>query len=363
MKIPLNDLNSENNFLKKEMENLFSEVIEKSNFIGGPELIEFEKEFANYCGKKYCVGVSSGSTALYVSLKCLGIGKGDEVILPVNTFIATATAVSLTGAKPIFVDVGEDCLIDVHKIKEKISNKTKALIPVHLYGNVCEMDLIKKLASDYNLKIIEDCAQAHGSKENGKRVPIYGTGCFSFYPSKNLGSIGDAGCIVTDNENLTRKIRSFINHGRSEKYLHSEEGFNFRLDNLKAGILKLKLDFLDDWLLKKNKLAENYNELGIDTPRKRDSVFHSYHLYVLKTRFRNELKKYLKDNDVIAGIHYPIPLHLQPAFEHLSYKEGDFPMAEKLSKKIISLPIYPLMENFKQVKIKKLIRNFFKNKQ
>jgi dTDP-4-amino-4,6-dideoxygalactose transaminase len=361
--IPLNNLNKQYLSIKDEIDSKIKEIIDSGKFINGPKLKEFEKNFAKYCGKKFCVGTSNGSTALFSVLKCLGIKEGDEVIVPVNSFIATASAVKFCGAIPKFVDVNEEGLIDVGKITEKITNKTKAIIPVHLYGNVCDMDEILKIGKDHNLRIIEDCAQAHGSEYKGKKVPIGEIGCFSFFPAKNLGAFGDGGAVVTSNESLAEDLSMFVNHGRKEKYLHEREGFNFRLSDLQAGILNVKLKYLDEGIKKKELIAEKYmKELKtfIKIPRKNESVRHSNHLFVVKTNKRDELKKFLEEKEIQTGVHYPIPLHMQPVFSYLNHKLSDFPMAERLSNEILSIPIYAELEERDQDKIIQEIQTFSK---
>ena len=360
--ILLNDLKAQHDSIKEELERAINSVISKSQFIGGEALDEFEENFSNYCQKGHCIGTSSGTSALYTVLKCSGIKSGDEVIVPVHTFIATAFAVSLLGAKPVFADVNEnDFLINADFIENKITPKTKAIIPVHLYGNVCDMEKIKLTAEKYNLKIIEDCAQAHGSAYKGIPVPITDIGCFSFYPAKNLGALGDAGAIVTSSKELAEKCRKFINHGRKDKYLHISEGFNFRLDNLQAAILDVKLKYLESWINKKRSIANQYNkELmnSIAVPFVDEAVKHSYHLYVIKSKNRDALKKHLEINGIETGIHYPLPLHLQPALSYLGYKKGDFPVAESLAEQILSIPMYPFLKDEEQDKIISAINNF-----
>lgn len=363
MRIPLIDLKAQYYGIKNEIDSAIARVIESGQFIMGDELKEFEKNFAAYCEKKHCIGASSGSTALFVALKCLGIKEGDEVILPVNTFVATAFAISLIGAKPVFVDVNEDDhLLNTRLIESKITKKTKAIMPVHLYGNVCDMERIMIIAKRHNIHIIEDCAQSHGSLYKGKKVPISEVGCFSFFPVKNLGAFGDAGCIVSNNEEFAKKCKLFVNHGRTDKYFHVSEGFNFRLDNLQAAILDVKLKYLDSWIEKKREIAKKYD--GLDLARQHISsndVKHSYHLYVIRTEKRDELKNYLKENEIETGIHYPIPLHLQPAFSHLGHQKGDFPIAEKLSKEIISIPLYAELSEENQHEIIEKCSDFLKN--
>ena len=362
MKIPLVDLKAQYYSIKEEIDRAIASVINKSQFIGGDELKNFEQNFASYCERKFGIGSSSGSTALLAVLKCLGIKQDDEVIIPVNTFIATAFAVTLCGAKPVFIDVNEsDFLINSDLIEGKITEKTKAIIPVHLYGNVCDMDKIIEIAKKHNLHIIEDCAQAHGSTYKGKKVPVKDIGCFSFFPIKNLGAYGDAGCIVSNNEEFAKKLRRFVNHGRLEKYLHVEEGFNFRLDNLQAAILNVKLKYLDSWIEKKREIAKIYDSELKNFKKQviKEDVGHSYHLYVIRCNDRDKLKKYLDESSIETGIHYPIPLHLQPAFHYLGYKNGDFPVAEKLSKNVLSIPIYAELKEGEQRKVIDIIKSYF----
>ena len=362
MFIPLVDLKAQHDSIKKELDEAFERVISKSNFILGDEVKSFEENFAKYCDVKHCVGTSNGSTALFSVLKCLGIKEGDEVIMPVNTFVATAFAVTLCGAKPVFVDINEnDFLININLIREKITEKTKAIIPVHLYGGVCDMDTIMEIARKHNLHIVEDCAQCHGSMYKGRKVPIYGIGCFSFFPAKILGAMGDAGAIVVNDEGLAKKCRKFVNHGRKDKYIHDIEGFNFRLSALQAAILSAKLRHLDNWITCRKKLSEIYTENLRDiVGRQVNANFSdsSYYMYVITTKKRDELKDYLKNKGVETGIHYPIPLHLQPVFSYLGYKRGDFPVAEKNSDEILSIPLFPELKEGDQNTIISKIRNF-----
>ena len=364
MKIFLNDIKSENLIIKKEIDEAISKIIESGKFINNKILTDFENNFANYCDKDFCIGTSSGSASLFVVLKCLDIKEGDEVIIPVTTFFATGSAISLAGATPIFIDVKKNCLIDENKIETAITKKTKAIIPVHLFGNVCEMGKIFKIAQKYNLTVIEDCAQAHGSAYRGKKVPVGEIGCFSFFPSKNLGAFGDAGAIVTSSLELERKIRLFINHGRSSKYVHKTMGFNFRQDAIQAAILSCKLKYLDEWIKKKQNLAHYYDkQLKLQKPFKEYFVDHSYHLYVIKTTNREKLKIYLDKNDVETGIYYPLPLHLQPAYSKLNYVKGDFPIAENLAEKVLAIPIYPNLKREDQQRIINLICKFTKTSE
>ena len=284
--------------------------------------------------------------------------------MPVNTFIATAEAVSLTGAKPVFVDVNEsDGLIDPKQVESQINSNTRGIIPVHLYGNICDMEKIAKISSRRGLEIIlEDCAQAHGSELNGKRVPIGKIGSFSFYPGKSLGAIGDAGCIVCDDEELATIFKNYVDHGRKNgaKYVHDDVGFNFRMDEIQAAIIKIKIPYLSSWLNRKREIASVYDQRleGVENIKPREGVKHSYHLYVVRSHRRDELQKHLKDREISTGIHYPVPLHLQPAYANLGYKQGDFPVAEKLSKEVLSLPIYPEMTDEQVSRVIEAVNEF-----
>ena len=261
MHIPLVDLKSQHDSMRKELDGAINRVIDNSSFIMGEEVKKFESSFANYCGAKHCVGASNGSTALYAVLKAIGLKEGDEVIMPVNTFIATAFSATLMSGKPVFVDVNEsDLQINTKLIEKAITPKTKVIIPVHLYGGVCDMDEIKRIADKHKLIILEDCAQAHGATYKGKKVPIYGLGCFSFFPAKVLGCWGDGGAIVCDNDEMAQKFRKFVNHGRIDKYLHDSEGFNFRLDSLQSAVLEAKMKHLPGWVTKRRSLASIYSK-------------------------------------------------------------------------------------------------------
>jgi len=345
--IPLVDLKLQYRALESEIKKAIEDVFEESTFISGKFLSDFEKAFSDFCSVKYTVGVSSGTSALYLALIACGIGEGDEVITVPNTFIATTEAISAVGARPVFVDIDPvTYTIEVSKIEKAITKNVKAIIPVHLYGQPARMDEVLSLAGRYGLRIIEDAAQSHGAEYKTKKAGALGdVGCFSFYPGKNLGAYGDAGCVVTDNIEIAEKVRLLRNHGREEKYHHIVEGFNHRLDTLQAKLLSVKLRYLEDWNKRRRHIAEWYKEFLRDGPLKlpqedKDSL-HVYHLFVIQTDNRDALKKNLEEKGIFAGIHYPIPLHLQKAYAYLGYKAGDFPVAEKVSKKILSLPMYP----------------------
>ncbi|MHC2995807.1 MAG: DegT/DnrJ/EryC1/StrS family aminotransferase [Candidatus Atribacteria bacterium] len=362
--IPFVDLKAQYNSIKDEIDEAIQNVLNNTSFIMGNELKKFEVEFARFCDVKYAVGVANGSDALFLALRACGIGEGDEVITVPHTFISTSEAISNVGGKVVFVDIDpKTYTIDVSKIEEKINEKTKAIIPVHLYGQPADMDPIMKLAKKHNLKIIEDAAQAHGAEYKGKKVGSIGdVACFSFYPGKNLGAYGDAGMVVTNNDEIAEKIKLLRNHGRiTKKYEHEIEGYSSRLDNLQAAILRVKLRHLDIWNESRRRNAKKYNELlssisGIIAPYEADYAKHIYHLYVIRAEGRDELREELKSKGIATGIHYPIPLHLQPAYNYLGYKEGDFPITERCSQKILSLPMFAELTGEQIDKIVELIK-------
>lgn len=349
MNIQLVDLQSQYARIKNEIDNVVSEVIFKSAFIGGPYLKSFETAFAGYCNVKHCIGVGNGTDAIFIALRVLGIGKGDEVITAANSFIATSEAITLTGAKVVFVDINHQTYnMDFKKVEEKITPKTKAIIPVHLYGQPADMDPILTLAKKYNLKVIEDAAQAHGATYKGKKIGSMGDmACFSFYPGKNLGAYGDGGAIVTNDDELALKARMFANHGRVDKYDHEIEGVNSRLDGLQAAILGVKLKHLDEWSKKRRENAYQFNQYlkdtDIITPFEIDNVQAVYHLYVVRVRkeLRAKIQDHLKSKGISTGIHYPIALPNLKAYSYLNHKGNDFPEATKASEEILSLPMYP----------------------
>jgi dTDP-4-amino-4,6-dideoxygalactose transaminase len=366
MEIPFVDLRAQYENIKAEIDLAISEVITKCAFVGGPYVKKFEDSFAKFCGVKHCVGVGNGTDALFIALKALGIGQGDEVITAANSFIATSEAVSLIGAKVVFVDINPQTYnIDVSKIEEKITTKTKAIIPVHLYGQPADMEPILELAREYNLRIIEDAAQAHGAVYRGKKVGSIGDfACFSFYPGKNLGAYGDAGAIVTDDGELEKTARMFANHGRIEKYNHEKEGVNSRLDGLQAAILSVKLKHLPTWTEQRRQNALLYNEYlqtqNIAKPAEIAEVKAVYHLYVVsvKNGLRQKLQDYLKSKGISTGIHYPIALPNLNAYKHLKHGPDDFPAATKAAKEIASLPMYPELQKLQIHYIAEAVNKF-----
>jgi len=382
MKIPFVDLKKQYGCIKVEIDSAIQTVINESTFTLGKYVESFEEDFAKYCGAKYCVGVSSGTDALHLALLAYGVGRGDEVITVPNTFIATAEAISMTGAKPVFVDIDPQTYnMDPQKLREfletncDIDSKTdkptngqthkciKAIIPVHLYGQPADMDPILEIAKKYNLKVIEDACQAHGAvyysqkSETKNRQPLTlnakpchvgslgDAGCFSFYPGKNLGAYGDGGAIVTNDPELAQKLRLLRNHGQQSKHIHVIEGYCDRLHALQAAILTVKLQKLEEWNQRRRENASIYNQLleDIDViiPYVANNVEHVFHLYVIKIKNRDTLRMALNLKGIATGIHYPSPLHLQPAYKHLGHKQGDFPITERVAEEILSLPMFP----------------------
>jgi dTDP-4-amino-4,6-dideoxygalactose transaminase len=356
MQIKFVDLGRQNKEIEKELLPIMSNIINRCDFILGKEVGLFEKEFANFIGAKYALGVGNGTDALHLCLKSLNIKANDGVIVPVNTFIATALSVVYLGARPIFVDCNEKNFnLDIDQVKMLLKKfrkklRIKAIIPVHLYGQCCDMDEILSIAKEYDIKVIEDACQAHGAKYKNKSAGTFGiAAAFSFYPGKNLGCFGDGGAVVTNDEEIYKKILMLRNYGQREKYIHIEVGFNSRLDTLQAGVLRIKLKYLAKWNQQRQEIAKLYfkkllNE-NIILPQVDPDFEHIWHLFVIriKTNQRDELRQYLKEKGIETGIHYPIPLHLSPAFKYLGYKRGDFPVAEKISDEILSLPMFPGM--------------------
>jgi dTDP-4-amino-4,6-dideoxygalactose transaminase len=367
LNIPLVDLKSQLDSIRDEVNEAINSVVENTAFILGKEVELFENEFAQYIGTDYCVGVGSGTEALHLALRALGIGNGDEVITAPNSYIATALAISYVGAKPIFVDIDPQTNnIDPDKIEEIINPNTKAIIPVHLYGHPAEMEPIAEISRKHNLKIIEDAAQAHGAEYKGRKVGTFGDiSCFSFYPGKNLGAYGDGGAIVTNNEEYAIKVRTLRNYGESKKYYHEEIGYNCRLDAVQAAILRVKLKYLDKWNQNRLDNSKNYNkylkDLPIKTPVDKEYVKNVYHLYVIHVKNRDKVLEFLRSKGVFASIHYPIPIHLQNAYEDLGYKKGDFPITEKYAQEIISLPMFPELKEDQIQYITETLESYISN--
>ena len=347
--IPLVDLKKQCQNHQEEFLNAIERVIKSAAFILGSEVEIFEKSFASFIGSKYAVGVASGTDALHLALRAVGIGAGDEVITATNTFYATAAAIELVGARPVLVDCDpRTYLIDVAGIEKAITQKTKAIIPVHLYGQVAPMDVILTIAKQHNLVIIEDACQAHGAAYKGKRAGTFGhAAAFSFYPGKNLGAFGDGGAVTTDDEVISERLCALRNYGSSKKYYHPQFGINSRLDSIQAAILNVKLRYLEEWNAARVHAAQRYQR-NLEThpeivlPARAPNSTHVYHLFVVQVSGdRNRILAHLSYEGIQCGIHYPIPLHLQHAYTYLGYQKGDFPIAERVADKILSLPMFP----------------------
>lgn len=346
--VPLIDLKIQHRSIASEIEAAIKNVCDNTAFILSDEMKAFETEFAAYCGAAHGVGVANGTEALFLALKALGIGPGDEVIVPANTFIATAAAVCHAGATPVFVDIDPDTYcIDPAKISGAITQKTKAIMPVHLYGHPADMGAIMSIARSNGLKVVEDCAQAHGTQYKGKQVGSIGDAAgFSFYPSKTLGAYGDAGIVMTDSDEVCESLKLLRDNGRTTWYEHAIIGYNSRLDGIQAAILRVKLKYLNKWVDLRRAHAKQYGELlgdvkGLTLPVEKPDAKHSYYVYVVRTDNRDKVMAELKEKGCGCGIHYPVPLHLQPAFSLLGGKEGDHPISERYAKQIISIPMFP----------------------
>jgi dTDP-4-amino-4,6-dideoxygalactose transaminase len=364
--IPFVDLVAQYQSIKSEINTSISEVLSNCNFILGKQINEFEKAFANFVGVKNAVGVSSGLDALRLSLMALDIGPGDEVLLPVNTYIATAFAVSAVGAKPVLIDCDPETYnIDAKLIKSALNRSTRAIIPVHLTGQSADMDAILEISAEHNLPVIEDAAQAHGSKYKTRPCGSMGImGCFSFYPGKNLGAYGDGGMVTTNDSNLAERIRRIRNYGERVKYHHVEKGLNARLDTIQAAILNVKLRYLPKWNAARADHAKKYLDLlsGVgDLVLQKHAPYstHVYHLFVIETNERDSLQKHLNMAGIQTGIHYPKPIHLQQAYAELGYQKGDFPQSEGLAERILSLPMFPELSDDKIYQVTHEIRRFF----
>lgn len=345
MRVPFSILERQYKMYQEEYENKALKVLRKGWYILGEETEKFEKEYASYTGTKYSLGIDNGLNALVLAFRALNIGPGDEVIVQGNTFIATVMGITKNGAVPIFVEPDKFYNIDIEKIEEKITEKTKAICIVHLYGQATKMDKVLELCKKYNLKLVEDCAQAHGAEFNGQKVGSFGDiGCFSFYPGKNLGCFGDGGAITTNDEEIYKRIKMLRSYGSEKKYHHIEVGYNARLDELQAGLLRVKLSHLSELTKERENIVQRYlteikNPL-IKLPKLRENCTHVWHLFVVKVEDRDKFQKYLEENGIGTVIHYPIPPHLSEAYKYLGYKVGDYPITEDYANTVISLPLY-----------------------
>ncbi len=350
--IPFVDLRRQYQSIKPEVDEVVGEVIERGAFVGDPYVGVFEESFARYVGAKHCIGVSSGTSALELTLRALGVGEGDEVILPANTFIATAEAVIFAGARPVFADIDPISFnLNPNEIPKYITSRTRAVIAVDLYGQPAELTEIASVAREHNLHLVEDACQAHGATLDGRKIGGLGhPTCFSFYPAKNLGAYGEGGAVTTNDDKLMDKIRLLREHGSRTKYVHEIVGHNHRLAALQAAVLSVKLRYLDAWVERRREIAQLYGAALKDTPQltlplELPGRGHAYHLYVVRISNRERVRTMLSDMGIGCGIHYPVPLHLQPALAYLGYHAGDFEQTESCASTILSLPMFPELED------------------
>lgn len=347
MEVPFVDLKAQYRSIKPEIDRAIKDILDTTRFVGGPPVSAFETAFAEFAGAKHCIGVANGTDAIYAVLRALGIGPGDEVITVANSWISTSETISQTGAKPVFVDIDEFCHIDPLAIERRINRRTRAVIPVHLYGLPAAIEEIAKVCANNGLHLVEDCAQAHGAEFNGRPVGTFGiAGTFSFYPGKNLGAYGDAGAVITSDDALASRVRMFCNHGALQKHKHEIEGINSRLDSLQAAVLTAKLPHLPGWTNARRRVAESYHEQlagvdGLHLPATRPGSTHVYHLFVIRTPHRDALMAHLRNAGVATQIHYPTALPLLPAYSYLGYGAEDVPRAARYQGEILSLPMYP----------------------
>jgi dTDP-4-amino-4,6-dideoxygalactose transaminase len=363
-KVPYLDLAAQIRGIRKEIDAALARTLDNCSFCLGPDVAQFEKDFAKFCEANHGLGFNSGTSALHVALKILNIGEGDEVITTPFTFVATSWAISYVGAKPVYVDIDDATFnIDPARIERAITPRTKAILPVHLYGQPFDVDKVLEICRKHKLPMVEDAAQAHGAKYKGRHVGTFGEmSCFSFYPTKNLGACGEGGALVTNNEKFAIRARSLREHGSTVRYYHDEIGYNYRMEGFQGAVLGVKLKYLNKWTKERQRVAARYTELLAKTPLRlplqAKYAESAWHLYTVRHPRRDELKKYLEDNGIGCAVHYPIPLHLQKAYANLGYKAGDFPVAEKASRECLCLPMYPELTDVQIVRVKEVIKKF-----
>jgi dTDP-4-amino-4,6-dideoxygalactose transaminase len=364
--IPYLDLRAQIQPLRAELDAAVARTIDHCSFCLGPDVAQFEKDFAKFCGAEHCVAFNSGTSALHVAMLLLGVGPGDEVVTTPFTFVATSWAISYVGAKPVFVDVDDTTFnLDPKLMEKAITPRTKAVMPVHLYGQPFDVDAVREICRRHKLPMVEDSAQAHGAKWKGKVIGTFGEiSCFSFYPGKNLGAFGEGGALVTNNAEFAKRARSLREHGSTVRYYHDEVGFNYRMEGFQGAVLGIKLKHLEKWTRERQRVARRYTELLADTPlqlpREAASAESVWHLYVVRHPRRDDLKKHLETNGVGCALHYPWPLHLQKCYTNLGHKPGDFPMAEKAARECLSLPIFPELTDAQIQRVATVIKDFFK---
>jgi len=363
--IPYLDLAAQIRSIRPELDAAWARVLDACTFCLGPEVAQFEKDFAQYCGAEHCIGFNNGTSALHVALRLLEIGPGDEVITTPYTFVATSWAICYLGARPVFVDIDEESFnLDPKLVEQAVTSRTRAILPVHLYGQPADLNPLLEISRKHQLPLIEDAAQAHGATYQGRRVGTLGRmSCFSFYPGKNLGACGEGGALVTNDAALEQRARSLRDHGSTRRYYHDEIGYNYRMEGIQGAVLRVKLKYLDAWTEARRKVMALYNELLADTPLKlpREAGYakSAWHLFVVRHPDRDRLKTSLEEHQIGCGLHYPLPLHRQKAFQYLGYKEGDFPVAEAAARECLSLPIYPELTEEQIQLVARTIEEFF----
>ncbi len=363
--IPYLDLRAQIQPLRAELDAAVARTIDHCSFCLGPDVAQFEKDFAKFCGAEHCVAFNSGTSALHIAMLLLGVGPGDEVVTTPFTFVATSWAISYAGAKPVFVDVDDTTFnLDPKLLEKAITPRTKAIMPVHLYGQPFDVDAVKEICRRHKLPMVEDSAQAHGAKWKGKVIGTFGEiSCFSFYPGKNLGAFGEGGALVTNNAEFAKRARSLREHGSTVRYYHDEVGYNYRMEGFQGAVLGVKLKHLEKWTRERQRVARRYSELLADTPlqlpREAAGAESVWHLYVARHPRRDELKKYLEEHQVGCALHYPMPLHLQQCYAGLGYHAGDFPVAEKAARECLSLPIFPELTEAQIQRVVEVVKGFF----
>jgi dTDP-4-amino-4,6-dideoxygalactose transaminase len=365
-KVPYLDLAAQMKPLRQEIDAAIARTLDNCSFCLGPDVVQFEKDFAKFCGAEHCIAYNSGTSALHIALMLLNVGPGDEVITTPMTFVATSWAISYVGAKPVYVDIDDATFnLDPAQVERAITPRTKCILPVHLYGHPADLDPLLAIARKHNLPLVEDAAQAHGAKYKGRVVGTFGAmSCFSFYPGKNLGAYGEGGAIVTNSAAFNGRARSLREHGSTQRYYHDEVGFNYRMEGIQGAVLGIKLKHLNAWTRERRRVAQRYHELFAGTPLQlpREAAWaeSAYHLYVVRHPRRDDLKKHLEANGIGCALHYPLPLHLQKCYAGLGYKRGDFPVSEKAADECLSLPIYPEMTEAQIQRVAEVVGDFFK---
>jgi dTDP-4-amino-4,6-dideoxygalactose transaminase len=364
--VPYLDLRAQMRPLRAEIDAAIARTLDNCSFCLGPDVAQFEKDFAKFCGAAHCVGFNSGTSALHVAMRLLGIGPGDEVITTPHTFVATSWAISYVGARPRYVDIEDAAFnLDPKLVEKAITPRTKAIMPVHLYGHPCDLDPLIEICRRHNLHLVEDACQAHGAKYKGKIVGTFGElSGFSFYPGKNLGAYGEGGALVTNNASHAARARALREHGSTERYFHDEVGYNYRMEGIQGAVLGIKLKHLEKWTRERQRVAHRYHELLADTPLKlpREAPYaeSAWHLYVVRHPRRDGLKKHLEEHHIGCALHYPLPLHLQKCYANLGHAQGDFPVSEQAACECLSLPIYPELTDAQIERVAAMIKDFFR---